>query len=123
MSSKKNVLKTKVKAAVTAAATGMVTLATSVPVMATSQFGDGTRFSGYSGMDGSSIMNGMINLFAAVGTYGGGLYAIIAIFTLVLAIRNEDNEGRNKAVLNLLAAIILLAMGTVLNLFFVRTAS
>lgn len=63
-------------------------------------------------------MEGVKNLFATIGTYGGGLYAIVAIFTLVLAIRNEDNEGRNKAILNLLAAIALLSMGVILNLFF-----
>ena len=75
-------------------------------------------FTAYQGTDGNKIMEGVKNLFATIGTYGGGLYAIVAIFTLVLAIRNEDNEGRNKAILNLLAAIALLSMGVILNLFF-----
>lgn len=75
-------------------------------------------FSEYSGTNGNKIMEGAKKLFGTIGTWGGGLYAIIAIFTLVLAIRNEDNEGRNKAILNLLAAIALLSMGTIINLFF-----
>ena len=72
----------------------------------------------YNGTSSTKIMSGVKDLFAKIGTYGGGLYAIVAIFTLVLAIRNEDNEGRNKAILNLLAAIALLSMGVILNLFF-----
>lgn len=75
-------------------------------------------FSGYSGTNSNKIMDGAKNFIGAIGTYGGGLYAIVAVFTLILAIRNEDNEGRNKAVLNLVAAIALLSTGTIINLFF-----
>ena len=71
----------------------------------------------YGGASADGIVSGAKDLFASIGTYGGALYALVAVFTLVLAIRNEDNEGRNKAILNLLAAIALLSMGTVLNLF------
>ncbi len=63
------------------------------------------------------LVAGTKKLFTQVGLYGGSLYAIIAIFTLVLAIRNEDNEGRNKAILNLLAAVMLLSFGAVLAVF------
>ena len=78
----------------------------------------GGSFSAYDGTDGNKIVSGAKDLFGTIGTYGGGLYAIVAIFTLVLAIRNEDNEGRNKAILNLLAAIALLSMGAIIKLFF-----
>ncbi len=75
--------------------------------------------SSYSGATSDGIMSGLKSFIGTIGTYGGGLYATVAILTLVFAIRNEDNEGRNKAVLNLLAAIALLSMGLVLNFFFV----
>lgn len=76
-----------------------------------------STFTEYSGTSAKQTMSGAKTLFGVIGTYGGGLYAIVAVFTLVLAIRNEDNEGRNKAILNLLAAIALLSMGVILNLF------
>lgn len=76
------------------------------------------KFSGYSGTDGGKIVSGTKELFGTIGTWGGGLYAVVAIFTLILAIRNEDNEGRNKAILNLVAAIALLSTSVIINLFF-----
>lgn len=72
----------------------------------------------FTGTDGNQIVNGTKSLFGTIGTWGGGLYAIVAVFTLILAIRNEDNEGRNKAILNLVAAIALLSTGLIINLFF-----
>lgn len=75
-------------------------------------------FSAYNGTSGTKIVNGTKDLFGNIGTWGGGLYAIGAIFTLILAIRNEDNEGRNKALLNLLAAIALLSTSVIIKLFF-----
>lgn len=91
--------------------TAAAVVATAVPTYAAS-------FNEYTGTNANKIMTGVKTLFGTIGTYGGGLYAIVAIFTLVIAIRNEDNEGRNKAILNLLAAIALLSMGVILNLFF-----
>lgn len=105
----------KVKQTMNKGALALTTAATMLSVKATSFAGS---FTAYQGTDGNKIMEGVKNLFGTIGTYGGGLYAIVAIFTLVLAIRNEDNEGRNKAILNLLAAIALLSMGVILNLFF-----
>ncbi len=92
--------------------TALTSLQTFLTPLLLSGFGE------YQGTNSGKIMSGVKTLFGTIGTYGGGLYAIVAIFTLVLAIRNEDNEGRNKAILNLLAAIALLSMGLVLNLFF-----
>ena len=75
-------------------------------------------FSEYQGTNANQVVNGVKKLFGTVGTWGGALYLIFAIFTLVLAIRNEDNEGRNKAALNILAALALLSFSTILNMFF-----
>ena len=97
---------------------GAMTLTTAATVLSVKTTALAGSFTAYQGTDGNNIMEGVKDLFATIGTYGGGLYAIVAIFTLVLAIRNEDNEGRNKAILNLLAAIALLSMGVILNLFF-----
>lgn len=97
---------------------GAMALTTAATVLSLTTTTFAGNFSAYQGTDSNKIMEGVKNLFGTIGTYGGGLYAIVAIFTLVLAIRNEDNEGRNKAILNLLAAIALLSMGVVLNLFF-----
>ena len=97
---------------------GAMTLTTAATVLSMKTTALAGSCTAYQGTDGNKIMEGVKNLFATIGTYGGGLYAIVAIFTLVLAIRNEDNEGRNKAILNLLAAIALLSMGVILNLFF-----
>ena len=97
---------------------GAMTLTTAATVLSMKTTALAGSFTAYQGTDCNKIMEGVKNLFATIGTYGGGLYAIVAIFTLVLAIRNEDNEGRNKAILNLLAAIALLSMGVILNLFF-----
>lgn len=97
---------------------GAMTLTTAATVLSMKTTALAGSFTTYQGTDGNKIMEGVKNLFATIGTYGGGMYAIVAIFTLVLAIRNEDNEGRNKAILNLLAAIALLSMGVILNLFF-----
>ena len=97
---------------------GAMTLTIAATVLSMKTTALAGSFTAYQGTDGNKIMEGVKNLFATIGTYGGGLYAIVAIFTLVLAIRNEDNEGRNKAILNLLAAIALLSMGVILNLFF-----
>lgn len=75
-------------------------------------------FSAYNGTSGDKIVDGVKRLFGIIGTWGGGLYAVAAVFSLILAIRNEDNEGRNKALLNLLAAIALLFTAFIINLFF-----
>lgn len=105
---------TKVGNKLAMAGTAVATvLSTKMPVFAS--------FEAYNGTSSNSIMSGAVKLFSTIGTYGGGLYAIVAVFTLVLAIRNEDNEGRNKAILNLLAAIALLSMGAILTLFGLKS--
>lgn len=75
-------------------------------------------FTAYSGTNGTKIVDGFKSFFGTIGTYGGAMYAAAAVFTLILAVRNEDNEGRNKAILNLVAAIGLLSTGLIINLFF-----
>lgn len=104
--------KKKVIAAGTAAS---LTLMTALPAMAKAT---NSSFTAYSGTNSNQLMSGVISFFGTIGTYGGGLYGAAAVFTLILAVRNEDNEGRNKALLNLMAAIGLLSMGVILKLFF-----
>lgn len=104
-------IKKKSKKMILLGSTAMTCLIMQVPVYA-------ATFKSYDGTNATKIMDGAKNLFGTIGTWGGGLYAVAAIFTLILAIRNEDNEGRNKAILNLLAAIALLSMGAIIKLFF-----
>lgn len=75
-------------------------------------------FQAYQGTNANKIMSGFKTTIGNLGTYGGGLYTVGAIFMLVLATRNEDGEGRNKAILHLLAAIALLSIGAIIKLFF-----
>lgn len=103
-------LKRPVAAALATVATTATALAGNIVASAS--------FSAYNGTSGTKIVNGVKNFVGTIGTWGGGMYAAVAIFTLILAIRNEDNEGRNKAILNLVAAIALLSTGTIIQLFF-----
>ncbi len=84
--------------------------------------GGGTGFAEYSGgLTGDGVIKGFASFFATIGTYGGALYLIGSVFSLILAIRNEDTEGRNKAILNMLAAIALISIGGVLTFFGITT--
>lgn len=69
------------------------------------------------GIDASGVKNGMIQLFKNIGLWAGFFYLVGAVFALVLALRNEDTEGRNKALMNMIAAIVLLSFGAVLSNF------
>lgn len=73
---------------------------------------------GYTGMSGDGVMTGFKGTMIGAAQFLGGMWAIAAVFFLVMALRNEDNEGRNKAAINLVAGIALLSFGTILNLFF-----
>lgn len=57
----------------------------------------------------------------AVVGYIGGLIGLgivaFAVFNLVMAVRNEDSEGRNKALLNLVAGAALTAISAILAVF------
>ena len=104
------------KAAATSAAVASVLTPMSVKAApAFSEYNSGT-------LTGTSVVKGMANFFSIIGTYGGALYLIGSIFALVLAVRNEDTEGRNKAILNMLAAIALLSVGGVITLFGIQTS-
>ena len=72
-------------------------------------------------LSGTSVVKGFAKFFSVIGTYGGALYLIGSIFALILAVRNEDTEGRNKAILNMLAAIALLSTGGIITIFGITT--
>ena len=113
-------VKNKVQKAALAVGTAVTTLMVGGPVWATTGALDSTQFST---VTGDSIVQGVSKFLGKAGFFGGLIYAAIAAFTLVLAIRNEDNEGRNKAALNLVCAIILLGFGTILTFFLGSNAN
>lgn len=76
-------------------------------------------FSGYTNApDGTTVVNGTKSFIGTAGTFVGAIWVIAAVFTLVMAIRNEDNEGRNKALLNVVCGGILCSLSLILALFF-----
>lgn len=92
-------------------------LSTAILMLPATSFAD-DGFNKYNGTSGDKIVGGVRDFIGKIGTWAGGLYAAVAIFTLILAIRNEDNEGRNKAALNLVAAIALTFTSAIIGLFF-----
>lgn len=76
-------------------------------------------FSGYGNApDGTTVVNGAKTFIGTAGTFVGAIWVVAAVFTLVMAIRNEDNEGRNKALLNVVCGGVLCSLSLILNLFF-----
>lgn len=76
-------------------------------------------FTGYSkAPDGTMVVNGAKSFIGTAGTFVGSIWVIAAVFTLVMAIRNEDNEGRNKALLNVVCGGVLCSLSLILALFF-----
>lgn len=76
-------------------------------------------FSGYENApDGTTVVNGAKSFIGTAGTFVGAIWVIAAVFTLVMAIRNEDNEGRNKALLNVVCGGVLCSLSLILALFF-----
>lgn len=78
---------------------------------------DGGTFSDYSGASTSSVMDGAKDFLGHAGTYIGGVWAVAGALWLVMCIRNEDNEGRNKALLNVVCGALLLSFSTIIKLF------
>ena len=76
-------------------------------------------FTGYSNApDGTKVVDGAKSFIGTAGTFVGAIWVIAAVFTLVMAIRNEDNEGRNKALLNVVCGGVLCSLSLILSLFF-----
>lgn len=76
-------------------------------------------FSGYTNApDGTKVVDGAKSFIGTAGTFVGAIWVIAAVFTLVMAIRNEDNEGRNKALLNVVCGGVLCSLSLILALFF-----
>ena len=70
------------------------------------------------GIDASGLKTGFIKLIGHAGQWGGFFYMLGGVFAFVLALRNEDTEGRNKAIMNIIAAVLLLSFGTILTSYF-----
>lgn len=109
--------KGKLITALTNAKMQLGTAAIAVAAGSTSVFA--SSFDAYSNgsINGGSIMTSLAKVVSTLGTYIGGAYLILSILTLILAIRNEDNEGRNKAILNMVAAMALFSLGAILKIF------
>ena len=76
-------------------------------------------FTGYKNApDGTAVVDGAKSFIGTAGTFVGAIWVIAAVFTLVMAIRNEDNEGRNKALLNVVCGGVLCSLSLILALFF-----
>ena len=76
-------------------------------------------FTGYANApDGTTVVDGAKSFIGTAGTFVGAIWVIAAVFTLVMAIRNEDNEGRNKALLNVVCGGVLCSLSLILALFF-----
>ena len=78
---------------------------------------DAGGFSDYSGATTVSVMDGAKDFLGHAGTYIGGVWAVAGALWLVMCIRNEDNEGRNKALLNVVCGALLLSFSTIIKLF------
>ena len=70
------------------------------------------------GTDQKKILNGTKILFATAGSWAGAIWAIGGVFALILSVRNEDTETRNKAILNIVAAVLLFLTGQIIDKFF-----
>lgn len=80
---------------------------------------EGGGFTGYTNApDGTKVVDGTKSFMGAAGTFIGAIWVIAAVFTLVMAIRNEDNEGRNKALLNVVCGGVLCSLSLIFTLFF-----
>ena len=78
---------------------------------------DSGSFGDYSGATTVSVMDGAKDFLGHAGTYIGGVWAVAGALWLVMCIRNEDNEGRNKALLNVVCGALLLSFSTIIKLF------
>ena len=65
----------------------------------------------------AKIKGGTIDLIQAVGGVLGLIWILWGIFSLIMAIRNEDSEGRNKAILNIVAGGVLTAFDVIWAFF------
>lgn len=80
---------------------------------------EGGSFTGYTNApDGAKVVDGTKSFMGTAGTFIGAIWVIAAVFTLVMAIRNEDNEGRNKALLNVVCGGVLCSLSLIFTLFF-----
>ena len=73
--------------------------------------------SGLANLNQSSVVANSINLFITIASWGGLIFTAAAIIALVMAVRNEDLEGRNKAILALVTGAALTSAGFIIGAF------
>ena len=75
----------------------------------------------FQGADISKNMkSGALRLISGAAGIIGLIWVGFGVFNLIMAIRNEDADGRNKAILNLVAGGILTGIGTILTWFGIK---
>ena len=72
---------------------------------------------GLANLNQSSVVANSINLFITIASWGGLIFTAAAIIALVMAVRNEDLEGRNKAILALVTGAALTSAGFIIGAF------
>lgn len=95
-------------------------LATGLMMLENAMAAEGS-FTGYSNAPtGTTVVDGAKTFLGTAGTFIGAIWVLAAVFTLVMAIRNEDNEGRNKALLNVVCGGVLCSLSLIFALFFTK---
>ena len=90
-------------------AAAAVTLMNVMPANAT--------FQGYSGKSGTQIIDGIVDVIAAIASFVGIILLASSIFVLVMAFKNEEVEGKHRAGLGIGVAIALLSFGGIMAFF------
>lgn len=108
--------KTKTKI-ITAALGAMFFMTNTLPVMAADDSSD-TFGVDLDGISSDGIVTGIKSIVSGIAMILGAGICIFAAFSAVYSFRTEDQEGRNKAMLNFGVGAALLGFGAVLSLFF-----
>ena len=74
-------------------------------------------FQGYSGKSSNEIINGVVDVIAAIASFIGIILLASSIFVLVMAFKNEEIEGKHRAGLGIGVAIALLGFGGIMAFF------
>ena len=115
--------KTKAKI-ITAVFGAMFFMTNTLPVMAANSKGSTTTTTGNTfkvdlgGISADKIITGVKSIAEGIAMILGAGICIFAAFSAVYSFKTEDQEGRNKAMLNFGVGAGLLAFGTVLSFFF-----
>ena len=66
--------------------------------------------------DGTSYVSDIVSWIGAVATYAGGGMAVMAIFQIIMSVKDEDGKGRSEGIKLLLVAIALVSFPRILHM-------